>query len=1587
MNMTTCKNSWRTALGSAWHTLFVRPACAVVAVATALGAATAANAATDLTWPAGNVGGSEANPWDIYDRSYWGHTPSSSYHLNFDVSALTYLTNSAPSNTKIADCIQPISGDFVFLGDIYCHVFGNLNYSTTGTKVSVVKKGKWTLEWVLTLAQYDNTEISFTNESGSLAVWAEDNVDKSARIGDGANSKATIRSMAGDWNIYSGMRVGKGNGSSVSIVKDGGNWLVECKNSDDQKKHFDLGAGENSTVSFVNDGGNLQVGSSSVVSGGKRELRIGGGKDSSVTVEKNAGDWTLYGTMRLAQGSGANAKFYHRGGSLTIAANYGIQMGCDSTRCKSLFEISGGVVTNNVWGIGIADAGKAGSESRFVVKGDGEYYSEKGINLGYKSTGYLNIEDQGRVTIDKVTFCGDSGCGSGEDCYLNLSGGTLAVKYINYGDGSANATMTFNGGTLKATAAETLIAAHNNLSVKVGNGGGTIDTAGFDVTIAEDLDNASGETGSLKFDGNDGTVRLTGSVNYTGATYLNERTHLVVTNAAMKSAILSHGLTVTKPATGSAKGTYTLLSIADGTDCTVADLASVTLGAGLEGASLEIVDGAITITVSHTVQTWAGASGVSASWNGANWDGGATWDSGNDAVFATDGAIADVDAATEAFSLAFSENATVTGTAALTVPTVSVASGKTATIDAPLSGALTKTGAGTLTLGTSRTGSTVLSEGTLAMSGSGTTIDWTTLTLGTDAAKPVTLRLSSGAAIANMSAEMHLPNDDADKSVTLVKDSGDWTINNTIRFATGSGSTAEFRHCGGSLTLTSGYGIQMGCDSASCKSLFEISGGVVTNTVWGIGIADAGQSGSESKFVVKGDGEYYSTKGINLGYRSTGYLNIEDQGRVTTEKVIFCGDGECGSGEDCYLNLSGGTLATQYINYGDGSANATMTFAGGTLKATAAGTLIAAHDNLSVKVGNGGGTVDANAQSIAIAEPLLEDSSSTGGGMTFKGGGTVTLASGNTYTGATTVEVGTTLVVPSAIAGGDKLAFTIPASGLADGVYAVVRISGDSQFTDGALTGAALPVDANAQFRLSGDGKSILCIYGNPGFVWVGGASGNLSSAANWANGSVPGAGDNCTIDSAAPATLTVGNTFAPASITFLAECNAVTIDGERTLSGITAITNLSSVTCTFECPVAFVDEILVIQNAKAWESKENSSVRFAGGVAGSNFAEGTARYLNGAYSVTDGSGWVANTQGNNNRWGIPSGSSLTIPSTPNTQELIIGEDSARGGAFTTGVMRTSTRLLCFNYGEYVVTNELEFTLQNSVQHCGWDNISKGKFKFEKMTLKGANNLPFKFGTQNSGTTDSGDQYFYIGQGGLCFGSGVNKSLRYETGGEKNNMTVHMNPWHGDYTIHKKDAADDEHDFFLSTVTYFGTTDENGEACTVTADAIFNSGSNGAMHIDGSGKFVVNATNKCSCKVTVHGSNGATLAINAGKKVTTGEVAVNNGATLEVAESGTVNVNSLTLADGATLKFNVTDRTTAPQLAVSGTTTASGVVNVRITGLRMKSGTYALTTGGGFDAEGVAVNVAECPKGTSVKVNASGNLELTVYNGLVILVK
>ena len=201
--------------------------------------------------------------------------------------------------------------------------------------------------------------------------------------------------------------------------------------------------------------------------------------------------------------------------------------------------------------------------------------------------------------------------------------------------------------------------------------------------------------------------------------------------------------------------------------------------------------------------------------------------------------------------------------------------------------------------------------------------------------------------------------------------------------------------------------------------------------------------------------------------------------------------------------------------------------------------------------------------SAGTYKPRVKAVSQYGVGSALTVGSDVVVSSANSS--VTTVEVGTPLMVLVGI-DGKNLEFTIP-DGLADGVYEVIVIIGGEMFADDVLEHAVLPDDEKATFRLRADKTAIYCVYGSIEPTWIGGVSGNLSAAAKWTSGAVPT--DNAVISVPSAATLTVGETFSPSTITIPDDSAIVTIGaGDLTVATLTnacklAIASGASLTVT----------------------------------------------------------------------------------------------------------------------------------------------------------------------------------------------------------------------------------------------------------------------------------------------------------------------------------------------------------------------------------------------------------------------------------------
>ena len=725
----------------------------------------------------------------------------------------------------------------------------------------------------------------------------------------------------------------------------------------------------------------------------------------------------------------------------------------------------------------------------------------------------------GEVTVENGTLKNTgNNFELGQDSAVTLTlnaGGVLEIKQIT--DKTYGGTVMFNGGEIKA-ASNALISDSNVIIVKVGTLGGAVNANSRNVTFDRPIAAEGANDGGMTFKGG-GSVTLKYANTYTGGTTIEADTILKL-NTTAKNSLVENSIKVTIPAGGVADGSA-VLEITDGGTFSQTEVDAFSISESRY--ALRLADNGAKVVIEDTQAgeyVWNdGASGASwktaGKWSKNNVPG--NWYDSTVAVFANDGDAVMVDSAVTAASIEFRGNATVNGSATLTVPTVSVAEGKAASIAGPLAGPIEKTGTGTLTLGSTREGTaTTLTEGTLVANA-----PIGTLVLGTDALKPVIF--DYGGQTYSTSFKHNNGCDVTLTNCTFSSFSG--VANGTVHVA--KGATAWI-----SGWLITGPSSEL----TDTVAVLDICGGVVSNVTRNVSLGDHGELGATSVVRVRNGGLFATGNDIVVGARAAATLTVDDGSVIVPYEVQFCQYADCEVNENCFVNLNaGGLLTARSITYGSGAANAVFTFNGGTLRANQDYTLIANKPNMSI-VTDTSGAINADGHAV-----MIEKAISGAGGMAYQGGGKVTFNVQPTYTGVTTVEVGTTLVVPSAIAG-DKLAFTVPGE-LADGVYTVVSISGDSKFADNVLSEKA------EGFVLSPDKKKICYVKGmdttKPIYI---GTDGNLSADGNWFDGTVPTGGTgHAQIFCTAASTLTVGDTFAPATITISSSSALVTI-GSGTL-------------------------------------------------------------------------------------------------------------------------------------------------------------------------------------------------------------------------------------------------------------------------------------------------------------------------------------------------------------------------------------------------------------------------------------------------------
>jgi hypothetical protein len=242
------------------------------------------------------------------------------------------------------------------------------------------------------------------------------------------------------------------------------------------------------------------------------------GAVTPLSVNVSAGSYTFSGDSLTTTGD----IYVTSTGSLTLSNNVTV----GNTRVFGLGTTTSASTSAMVVASGVLNVG-AGGGAVMIGGGAGATQSGKGslvINGGTVSVAAAGTTAQG-VDATKLWLngFGDSGA-SGR---INLNGGMLSTaRTIENGSiFTTNAFVNLNGGTLQAAAAIDLIAAaasNRRTTVNVLSGGAIIDTQAFNASISEILRDGGGGGGLTK--AGLGTLALTGTNTYTGATAINAGT-------------------------------------------------------------------------------------------------------------------------------------------------------------------------------------------------------------------------------------------------------------------------------------------------------------------------------------------------------------------------------------------------------------------------------------------------------------------------------------------------------------------------------------------------------------------------------------------------------------------------------------------------------------------------------------------------------------------------------------------------------------------------------------------------------------------------------------------------------------------------------------------------------------------------------------------------------------------------------------------------------------------------------------------------------------------------------------------------------
>lgn len=172
----------------------------------------------------------------------------------------------------------------------------------------------------------------------------------------------------------------------------------------------------------------------------------------------------------------------------------------------------------------------AGRKDTLTVENGGRFSAAGTFNVGVRQDTDVIVQNGGVIVAETIGLGHSDAVSSGFTSNLYIGdGGTLEAGTILRKSRNMTGNVHFDGGTLKARQdTANMISAS---SIAVSSRGGTVDTNGFNVTIAQAIADEAGQSGSLRKTGQ-GTLTLSAASSYKGGTTVDGGTLVVAANGS-----------------------------------------------------------------------------------------------------------------------------------------------------------------------------------------------------------------------------------------------------------------------------------------------------------------------------------------------------------------------------------------------------------------------------------------------------------------------------------------------------------------------------------------------------------------------------------------------------------------------------------------------------------------------------------------------------------------------------------------------------------------------------------------------------------------------------------------------------------------------------------------------------------------------------------------------------------------------------------------------------------------------------------------------------------------------------------------------